>query len=72
MHGMLTTVAYQLGPKQPPIYALEGAVSSAGQSVRWLKENMKLFKEDEDIGELCLTERKHTHMRAHTHIIQRH
>lgn len=23
-HGLITTVAYQLGPKSPPIYALEG------------------------------------------------
>lgn len=26
-HGLLTTVAYQLGPESPPVYALEGSVS---------------------------------------------
>lgn len=29
-HGLLTTVAYQLGPNQPPVYALEGSVAIAG------------------------------------------
>ena len=48
--GMLTTVAYQLGPKAVPTYALEGSVSDAGQSVKWLKESLQLFKEFADIG----------------------
>jgi len=48
--GMLTTMAYQLGPKAVPTYALEGSVSDAGQSVKWLKENLQLFKEFSDIG----------------------
>ncbi|KAJ8931559.1 hypothetical protein NQ314_015506 [Rhamnusium bicolor] len=29
-HGLLTTVAYQLGPNKNPIYALEGSVAIAG------------------------------------------
>ena len=47
---MLTTVAYQLGPRATPTYALEGSVSDAGQSVKWLKENLQLFQEFSDIG----------------------
>jgi len=47
---MLTTVAYQLGPKQPAVYALEGAVSIAGQCVRWLRDNMNFFQEAQEIG----------------------
>ena len=51
-HGMLTTVAYQLGPSQQVTYALEGAVSIAGQSVRWLRDNLEFFEDVKDIGEL--------------------
>ena len=49
-HGLLTTVAYQLGPHKPVTFALEGAVSIAGQSVRWLRDNLEFFKEAKDIG----------------------
>lgn len=28
--GLLTTVAYKLGPTAPPVYALEGSVAIAG------------------------------------------
>jgi glycerol kinase len=50
-HGLLTTVAYQLGPHKPATFALEGAVSMAGQSVRWLRDNLEFFKEAKDVGE---------------------
>ena len=71
-HGLLTTVAYQLGPNKPVTYALEvgpthwshplttyfkqvsahfkGAVLVAGQSVRWLRDNMEFFKDASEIG----------------------
>ena len=39
-----------LGPKAVPTYALEGSVSDAGQSVKWLKESLQLFEEFADIG----------------------
>lgn len=44
-HGLLTTLAFQLGPKQKPSYALEGAIAYAGSAVRWLKENLALNDE---------------------------
>ena len=47
-NGLLTTVAYQLGPHTA--FALEGAVSMAGQSVRWLKDNLEFFNEIEECG----------------------
>ena len=50
-HGLLTTVAYQLGPEKKVTFGLEGAVSMAGQSVRWLKDNLNFFKEIKDVGE---------------------
>lgn len=52
-HGMLTTVAYQLGPGQPAMYALEGAVSIAGQSVRWLRDNLDFFQDVSEIEGLA-------------------
>ncbi|XP_015120860.1 glycerol kinase isoform X2 [Diachasma alloeum] len=53
-HGLLTTVAYQLGPKAPPIYALEGSIAIAGGVLEWLKENLHLLsdvKESEAMAE---------------------
>ena len=43
-HGLLTTIAYQLGPHTPPVYALEGAVAYCGSSIQWLRDNL---------GKLC-------------------
>jgi len=48
-HGLLSTVAYQIGgegegaPPQPCVYALEGSVSVAGALVSWLKNNVGLI-----------------------------
>lgn len=37
-HGLLTTVGYQLGPKAPVYYALEGSISTAGSGIDWFKK----------------------------------
>lgn len=37
-HGLITTVAFQLGPAAPPVYALEGSVAIAGAGVAWLQQ----------------------------------
>ncbi|ERL90389.1 glycerol kinase [Dendroctonus ponderosae] len=53
-HGLITTVAYQLGPKSPPIYALEGSVAIAGAALNWLRDNMTVlpsFGEAQKIAE---------------------
>lgn len=44
-NGLLTTVAFQLGPKMKPFYALEGSVAYAGSAINWLKENLLLKDE---------------------------
>lgn len=44
-HGLLTTVAFQLGPKKKPFYALEGSVAYAGSAIGWLKDNFSLKDE---------------------------
>lgn len=41
-NGLLITPAFQLGPKQKPNYALEGAIPCAGYTVNWLKINLLL------------------------------
>lgn len=49
-HGLLTTVAYQLGPKQPVTYALEGSIAIAGAAVQWLRDNLGFIKKSEEIS----------------------
>lgn len=44
-NGMLATLAFQLGPKEKPFYALEGAVANAGTAITWLKENLSVNTE---------------------------
>ncbi|KAG1673171.1 hypothetical protein FOA52_015282 [Chlamydomonas sp. UWO 241] len=39
-HGLLTTVAYRLGPDAATQYALEGSIAVAGRGVSWLMENL--------------------------------
>jgi glycerol kinase len=42
-HGLLTTVAYQLGSDGPVHYALEGSVSHAGATVQWLRDQLQII-----------------------------
>ncbi|KAH8303834.1 hypothetical protein KR018_008993 [Drosophila ironensis] len=48
-HGLLTTVAYQLGPSATPHYALEGSVSIAGAAFTWLRDNMGIIHSSAEI-----------------------
>ncbi len=41
-HGLLTTVAYQIGDG-PAIYALEGSIAITGALVQWLRDNLRFF-----------------------------
>jgi glycerol kinase len=36
-HGLLTTVAFRLGPAQPAYYSLEGSIGQAGSALDWLR-----------------------------------
>ncbi len=42
-HGLVTTVAHQLGDA-PATYALEGSVAVAGALVQWLRDNLRLIR----------------------------
>ncbi|EED22001.1 glycerol kinase, putative [Talaromyces stipitatus ATCC 10500] len=52
-HGLLATVAFQFDGK--PVYALEGSIAVGGSGVRFLQNNLSLFKESKDINELAAT-----------------
>lgn len=47
-HGLLTTLAYQIGAEKP-VYALEGSVAIAGALVQWLRDNIELIKSSSEI-----------------------
>ncbi len=51
-HGLITTVAYQFKNK-PPFYALEGSVAIAGALIQWLKENLGIIKDINEIEHLA-------------------
>lgn len=53
-HGLLTTVAYQLG-SQPTVYALEGSIAVTGSLVQWLRDNLGMIEEASQIENLALS-----------------
>ena len=40
---LLATIAYQMGPKEPVIYALEGSVSHSGSTIQWLRDQLQII-----------------------------
>lgn len=53
-HGLLSTLAYKLGPDAPTNYALEGSIAIAGAAVQWLRDGVGLIKSVGEIEELAL------------------
>ncbi|EPS68115.1 hypothetical protein M569_06657, partial [Genlisea aurea] len=53
-HGLLSTVAYKLGPGAPANYALEGSIAIAGAAVQWLRDGLGIIKTAGEIEELAL------------------
>ena len=45
---LISTVAYKLGPKVPPVYALEGSIAMAGGAITWLQNQLHLFRKPEE------------------------
>jgi glycerol kinase len=52
-HGLLTTVAWRLGPDAPLVYAIEGAVFVTGAAVQWLRDGLRLFADSGDVDTLA-------------------
>lgn len=53
-HGLLTTVAYQLGA-DPPVYALEGSVAVTGALIQWLRDNLGMIQNASEVESLAQT-----------------
>ena len=51
-HGLLTTVAYQVG-EAAPVYALEGSIAVAGSLVQWLRDNLRMIDAAPEVEELA-------------------
>jgi glycerol kinase len=51
--GLLTTVAWRLGPDAPLTYALEGSVFVTGAAVQWLRDGLGLIRESGDVEALA-------------------
>jgi glycerol kinase len=51
-HGLITTVAFQLGKEAKATYALEGSMAVAGSSLRWLRDNLRLINSMEEVSAL--------------------
>lgn len=48
-NGLISTVAFQLGPTARPFYALEGSIGVAGSALTWLKDNLNLVSDIKEI-----------------------
>ena len=57
--GLLTTIAWQLGDKGKPVYALEGGAFVCGAAVQWLRDGLKFIKCASDIEALAATVADH-------------
>lgn len=54
-HGLLTTVAWQLGENQDLVYALEGGAFICGAAVQWLRDGLQFFSKSQEVEELAKT-----------------
>lgn len=52
-NGLITTLAYRLGPDKPPTYALEGSIAVAGSAIKWLRDQVGLIDESSEMDILC-------------------
>jgi glycerol kinase len=51
-HGLLTTVAYQLG-ESPIHYALEGSIAVTGSLIQWLRDNLGIISQASEVEALA-------------------
>ncbi len=51
--GLLTTVAWTLGPDRPATYAYEGAIFVTGAAIQWLRDGLDIIDEAAEIGPLA-------------------
>ncbi len=53
VEGLLTTVAWKLGPDQPATYAYEGAIFITGAAIQWLRDGLGIISEAAEVGPLA-------------------
>jgi glycerol kinase len=53
-NGLLTTVGYKLG-QEKAVYCLEGSIAIAGALVQWLRDNLKIIENSNEIEPLART-----------------
>jgi len=51
-HGLLTTLGYKIGDAKP-VYALEGSVAITGALVQWLRDNLEMIQESDEVEVLA-------------------
>ncbi len=51
-HGLITTVAYQIG-NEAPVYCLEGSIAIAGALVQWFRDNLGIISSAPEIETLA-------------------
>lgn len=51
--ALLSTMAFKLGPSSQAVYALEGSVASAGRSIQWAKENLRIGNDMHEFNEIA-------------------
>lgn len=52
-HGLLSTIAYKLGPNAPTNYALEGSIAIAGAAVQWLRDGLGIIQTAAEIEKMA-------------------
>jgi glycerol kinase len=53
-HGLLTTIAYQIGVEGKIHYALEGSVSHSGSTIQWLRDKLNLVRNASESESLAM------------------
>jgi glycerol kinase len=51
--GLLATVAWQLGPDAPIVYAIEGSVFVTGAAVQWLRDGLGIIGASDEVEDLA-------------------
>lgn len=52
-HGLLSTIAWQLGDDQAPVYAMEGSVFIAGAAIQWLRDELGIISHASEVEALA-------------------
>ncbi|XAR50524.1 Glycerol kinase [Bertholletia excelsa] len=53
-HGLLSTLAFKLGPNATANYALEGSIAIAGAAVQWLRDSLGIIGKASEIEDLAV------------------